>query len=157
VTHTAAALRATAAGQEVLHRGGSQLNGALAAGEVQHVAAGIPVPAARTALLDAYHVGFSASLNHLMVIGAIVAFVGMVCAFALVRQRDFVIPGGGPGGSGGHGGPDRPGGTAVSGDGGAPAAPVGAPGAENPVETVAAAGGAPAPRAAGAGGGAGGA
>ena len=27
-----------------------------------------------------------------MVIGAVVAFVGAVCAFALVRQRDFVVP-----------------------------------------------------------------
>ena len=52
----------------------------------------IPVPAARQALLSAYHVGFSTTLNHLMIIGAIVAFVGAVCGFALVRQRDFVVP-----------------------------------------------------------------
>jgi hypothetical protein len=58
---------------------------------VRQVAASYPA-AARQALLNAYHVGFSASLNHLMDIGAIVAFVGAVCGFALVRQRDFVVP-----------------------------------------------------------------
>ena len=51
----------------------------------------IPAAAARTALLHAYHIGFSTTLNHLMDIGAIVAFVGVLCAFALVRQRDFVV------------------------------------------------------------------
>ena len=42
-----------------------------------------------------------------MVIGAVVAFVGAVCAFALVRQRDFVVPTGAaagpPGASGARG------------------------------------------------------
>jgi len=91
VKYTTSALAKTAPGREVLGRGGSQLRGALSAGEVHQVAASVPV-AARGALLNAYHVGFSATLNHLMDIGAIVAFVGAVCAFALVRQRDFVIP-----------------------------------------------------------------
>ena len=72
----------------------------MSAGEVHQVAQHIPIPAARAALLDAYHVGFSATLNHLMDIGAVVAFVGAVCAFALVRQRDFVIPTGAGGAAG---------------------------------------------------------
>jgi hypothetical protein len=46
-------------------------------------------------LLGAYKVGFSTTLNHLMFIGAVVALVGAVCGFALVRQRDFVVPTGG--------------------------------------------------------------
>ena len=92
VKYTTNTLAQTAAGREVLGRGAAQLRGALAAGEVHQVAGSIPVPAARQALLNAYHVGFSAALNHLMDIGAIVAFVGAVGAFALVRQRDFVIP-----------------------------------------------------------------
>ena len=46
----------------------------------------------RNALLDAYHSGFSITLNHLMVIGAVVAFAGAVAAFALVRQSDFIVP-----------------------------------------------------------------
>jgi EmrB/QacA subfamily drug resistance transporter len=101
VSHTTAALRKSALGLEVLHRGGSSLRTALTAGEVQQVAASIPVSSARDALLHAYRQGFSSTLNHLMDIGAVVAFVGVVFAFALVRQRDFLIPGqGGP-----HGGP----------------------------------------------------
>ena len=60
VSHTDAALNKTADGVAVLHRGGSQLDGALAAGEVHQVAQQIPVAAARDALLSsAYHIGFS--------------------------------------------------------------------------------------------------
>ena len=92
VSHTAATLNKTAAGVAVLHRGGSQLRGALSAGEVHEVASSIPLASARAALLNAYHVAFSSTLNHLMDIGAVVAFVGAVGAFALVRQRDFIVP-----------------------------------------------------------------
>jgi hypothetical protein len=48
------------------------------------------VAASRQALLEAYRVGFSASLNHLMVIGAVISLIGSIGAFVLVRQRDFV-------------------------------------------------------------------
>ena len=50
----------------------------------------IPSASARTALLDAYRIGFSATLDHLMVIAAVIAFIGSVASFVLVRQRDFV-------------------------------------------------------------------
>jgi hypothetical protein len=50
----------------------------------------IPSAASRAALLGAYRVGFSATLDHLMVIGAVIAFIGSIGAFVLVRQRDFV-------------------------------------------------------------------
>jgi hypothetical protein len=80
----------------VLQHGGSQLRGALSSGEVHAAAQRIPVESARQALLSAYHQAFSTTLNHLMVIGAIVAFVGAVSALVLVRQRDFVIPGSAP-------------------------------------------------------------
>jgi EmrB/QacA subfamily drug resistance transporter len=93
VSHTSAALRGSATGQAVLHHGGTQLNAALAAGEVQQTAAALPA-AARNALLHAYHIGFSASLNHLMIISAVVAFVGAIGGYVLVRQRDFVVPAG---------------------------------------------------------------
>jgi hypothetical protein len=53
----------------------------------------IPVAGMRNALESAYHVGFSTTLNHLMIIGAVVAFVGAVGAVTLVRQRDYVVPG----------------------------------------------------------------
>ena len=76
----------------VLHRGGAQLAG----GHVGRRGApgardASPSPGARQTLLHAYHVGFSTTLNHLMIIGAIVAFVGALGGFALVRQRDFVV------------------------------------------------------------------
>ena len=119
VSHTTAALNKSAAGIEVLHRGGSSLRTALTAGEVRQAASSIPVPSAHAALLDAYHQGFSTTLNHLMDIGAVVAFVGVVCALALVRQRDFLVPGqGGPqgGASGTQGAPGA--------DGKAPEAPL---------------------------------
>ena len=118
VKYTTSALAKSVSGREVLSRGGSQLRGALSAGEVHQVARSIPIPAARSALLSAYHVGFSATLNHLMDIGAIVAFVGAVCAFALVRQRDFVIPTGAGGPPSGGAPPD----AGAPADAGVPAA-----------------------------------
>ena len=39
---------------------------------------------------DAYHIGFSTTLNHITIIAAIIAFVGVVGRVLLVRQRDFV-------------------------------------------------------------------
>ncbi len=123
VTNTSAALGKTATGAAVLHRGGDQLRGAMSAGQVHEVASSLPVPAARQALLEAYHIGFSATLNHLMEIGSVVALVGAVAAFALVRQRDFVVPGAGGGHGGGPGG--GPGGPDGSGPGGGDA-PAGA-------------------------------
>ena len=64
----------------------------MTAGEVRQAAQNIPAAAGRSTLLHAYQVGFSTTLNHLMVIGAVVAFVGVVGGFVLVRQRDFVVP-----------------------------------------------------------------
>jgi EmrB/QacA subfamily drug resistance transporter len=100
VSHTTTLLRQTAVGRLVIHQGGAQLGAAESAGEVHQAASKIPLPAARSELLRSYHVAFSATLNHLTIIGAIIAFVGVIGAFFLVRQRDFVIPAGG--GGGGH-------------------------------------------------------
>ena len=88
--HTLAALGNSAAGQAVVAHGGVALKSALAGGGVRQAMGAIPSAASRQALLDAYRVGFSATLNHLMVIGAVIAFIGSVGSFALVRQRDFV-------------------------------------------------------------------
>ena len=110
---TVAALHATAIGHQVAARGGSALNQALQAGAVRQAARAIGYGPARTALLTAYRGAFSSTLNELLVIGAVVAFVGSVASFALVRQRDFVT---GFGGGAGHGTTEAP-----SGDGaGAP-------------------------------------
>ncbi len=92
IAHTTAALNKTADGVAVLHRGGAQLRGALSGGGVREAAQQLPV-GSRNALLTAYHEGFSTTFNHLMVIAAIVAFVGAVAGLVLVRQSDFVIPG----------------------------------------------------------------
>ena len=49
-----------------------------------------PAAPARAALLSAYRVGFASTLDHLMIIGAVVAAIGSLCAYVLVRQADFV-------------------------------------------------------------------
>jgi EmrB/QacA subfamily drug resistance transporter len=87
---TVAALGASATGREVLARGGAQLNGAITGGGVREAVALIPSAPARAALLDAYRIGFASTLDHLMLIGTVVAAIGSISAFALVRQRDFV-------------------------------------------------------------------
>ena len=102
VSRTSALLNQSAVGKEVLHRGGSQLTAALAGGGVTQAAAQIPLASARSTLLHAYHIGFSSTLNHITIIAAIIAFVGSLGGFLLVRQRDFVVPAGPGGGGGGH-------------------------------------------------------
>jgi hypothetical protein len=99
VSHTTAVLAQSGVGRQVLHRGGAQLTAAMSAGEVRQVAAQIP-GAARASLLHAYHIGFSATLNHLTTIAAVIALVGSIGGFVLIRQRDFVVPAGQ--GGGGH-------------------------------------------------------
>ncbi len=89
-THTLHALRSTAAGQGLLAHAGPAVQSAVLGGAVHRAAALLPSEAARAALLGAYRTGFSATLNTLMVIGAVIALIGSVGAFALVRQRDFV-------------------------------------------------------------------
>jgi hypothetical protein len=61
----------------------------LTAGQVRQAIAGLP-PDQAHALNTAYHVGFASSLDLLMVIGAIIAFVGALGSFFLIRQRDFI-------------------------------------------------------------------
>jgi EmrB/QacA subfamily drug resistance transporter len=82
-------LQATPVGREVAAHGGAQLQGAILGGDVRQVSTALP-SAARAALLDAYHAGFSSALNTILIIGAAIALVGSIGAFALVRQRDFV-------------------------------------------------------------------
>ena len=91
VSATTAALHTTEAGRQVAAHGGPALGTALTAGQVHVVAGHISSAPARQALLDAYHTGFASTLNHLTVIGAVVAFVGSIGSYALVRQRDFVV------------------------------------------------------------------
>jgi hypothetical protein len=60
-------------------------------------------PSIQHVVLTAYRTGFSTTLNHLMIIAAIVALVGSIGGFVLVRQRDFVVPGGPGAPAVGHG------------------------------------------------------
>jgi EmrB/QacA subfamily drug resistance transporter len=85
-----ASLQTTPAGKVVLAHGGSQLGSALSTGGIRQVAATIPVPAARNALLTSYQVGFTSTFDHLMGIAAVVAMVGAIGCLFLVRQKDFV-------------------------------------------------------------------
>ena len=89
VTKTNAVLAATRTGQEVARHGGILLTQALQAGAVRQAMQTMPAPA-RSALLAAYRVGFSGTLNELLRIAAVVALLGAVLALALVRQKDFV-------------------------------------------------------------------
>ena len=91
---TLAHLQATPVGREVVSHGGARLQGAILGGAVRQVSSTLPT-AARTALLDAYHAGFSSAFNTIVLIGAVIALIGSIGAFALVRQRDFV-PSGAP-------------------------------------------------------------
>ncbi len=95
-TKTLAALSHSETGRLVLARGGSQLRAAITGGGVRAASSAIPLPAARQALLHAYQVGFTSTLDHLMIIATVIAAVGSVAAFALVRQRDFVVSHGAP-------------------------------------------------------------
>jgi len=87
---TLGALSTSAAGRTVAARGGAELHGALLGGGVRQAAEALSTAGARDALLHAYRVGFASTLDHLMIIGAVVALVGSVASFALVRQQDFV-------------------------------------------------------------------
>jgi hypothetical protein len=113
--HTTAVLNSTPAGRQVLARGGSELSAAVQSGSVRDAAAAVPAPA-RSVLLHAYRIGFSHTFNELMVIGAVIAFVGSVLTLVLVRQRDFVHNMVGVGGDGRDGAESSPAGAGASAD-----------------------------------------
>jgi EmrB/QacA subfamily drug resistance transporter len=83
------ALSSTPAGRAAVAEHGRSLHTAFTSGQVRTALPHLPAAQAH-AVLDAYRSGFATSLDHLLVISAVVAFVGAVGGFALVRQRDFV-------------------------------------------------------------------
>jgi MFS family permease len=87
---TTNALGNSPTGQAVASHGGAALQGALVGGNVQAAITALPSQAARAVLLHAYRVGFSATFDRLMIVAAVIAFIGAVGSFILVRQRDFV-------------------------------------------------------------------
>jgi EmrB/QacA subfamily drug resistance transporter len=69
---------------------------AVNSGAVESAARAVP-PAARDTLVVAAQRAFIDGLNEILIMGAVVAFVGGILALALVRRRDFVAqPGGRP-------------------------------------------------------------
>jgi EmrB/QacA subfamily drug resistance transporter len=110
-TRTLHSLATTAAGRQIAARGGAQLSQAITGGGVREAITAIPSVTGRTALLQAYRIGFTSTFDHLMIIATIIAAIGSVAAFTLVRQRDFVVSHAGPpqaaraDGSGPAGGP----------------------------------------------------
>jgi hypothetical protein len=86
---TSAVLSVSGPGHEVLAHAHGQLGGALVSGDVSAIAHHL-APAARAALGHAYRVGFTSAFTSILMIAAAVALLGALCAFALVRSRDFV-------------------------------------------------------------------
>ncbi len=90
VSHgTTAALQASGHAREALIAAHGKLATLLESGEVTQIAHSLP-PAARTALDHSYRVGFTEAFSTIALIAAMVALVGAVLAFVLVRGRDFV-------------------------------------------------------------------
>ncbi len=87
---TKAALTASGQAPAVESAAHGQLGTLLVSGEVHSVLHTLS-PAARTALQHSFRVGFTDAFTSVLVIGAVIAFVGAVLAFALVRSRDFVV------------------------------------------------------------------
>jgi EmrB/QacA subfamily drug resistance transporter len=89
---TTAALTSSAPGRQVVGAAHGRLSGALVSGEVSQLARHLPA-AARDALGHAYRVGFTDAFTSILIIAGTIAFIGALCAFALVRSRDFVTSG----------------------------------------------------------------
>ena len=87
-SHTRAALAGGPA-RSLLHGGSGRLNGALVSGDVHRLAHTL-APAAQGAFFHAYRVGFTSAFTSILAVAVAVAFTGSVCAFVLVRARDFV-------------------------------------------------------------------
>jgi EmrB/QacA subfamily drug resistance transporter len=93
ITHgTSVALRSSGQAHEILARAHGQLGTLLESGQVTQIAHSLP-SAARSALDHSYRVGFTEAFTTILIIAAAIALVGSVCAFALVRSRDFVSAG----------------------------------------------------------------
>ncbi len=86
---TTAALGTTPGGHLALAAAHGHLAGALVSGEVHAIAGRLPGPA-RLALVHSYRVGFTDAFTTILLIAAMIAFLGALAALALVRARDFV-------------------------------------------------------------------
>jgi EmrB/QacA subfamily drug resistance transporter len=90
VTHgTTTALVASGHAREILATAHGKLGTLLESGEVTQIAHSLS-PTVRAALDHAYRVGFTGAFTTIAAIAAMVALLGAILAFALVRGRDFV-------------------------------------------------------------------
>jgi EmrB/QacA subfamily drug resistance transporter len=89
---TTSALTASGQAHQVVGAAHGQLATLLESGEVSHFAKALPL-AAHTALEHAYRVGFTEAFTTIAIVAAVIALVGSVLAFVLVRSRDFVSAG----------------------------------------------------------------
>jgi len=80
------------AGWQSLDRGGEV--GRLKFAQVGQLLATLP-PARRGVVAEAVRSGFAAGLNDLLIVTAVLAFVGAASALLLIRSQDFVRTGGG--------------------------------------------------------------
>ena len=71
---------------------GGDLGAKLSSGNVGGVLGALP-PAQRQRFVDAFHTGFAGAMNEILVISAIVAFLGALAGFLLVRREDFETAG----------------------------------------------------------------
>jgi EmrB/QacA subfamily drug resistance transporter len=70
----------------------AQIAHAVAGGGTQRVLAAVPT-GQRAAANSAIHAAFAASMNDILLVGALIAFVGAALGLVLVRARDFVTYG----------------------------------------------------------------
>jgi EmrB/QacA subfamily drug resistance transporter len=89
---TSAALHASGHAQEILGAAHGQLGTLLESGNVSQIA-GTLSPGAHSALINSYRVGFTDAFTDILIVGAVLALVGSLLAFALIRGRDFVASG----------------------------------------------------------------
>ncbi|WP_345453324.1 MFS transporter [Nocardioides marinquilinus] len=78
-----------------------QIAAAITGGQVQAVVEQAP-PEARAQISEAATTAFVDSLNHIILIAAVIALVSAVFTLVLIRQKDFVVRGGPPAGSDGQ-------------------------------------------------------
>jgi EmrB/QacA subfamily drug resistance transporter len=86
---TTAALNATGHAREILTASHGQLSTLLESGNVNQIAHTLS-PSARSALVNSYRVGFTDAFTDILIVAAVLALVGSILAFILVRSRDFV-------------------------------------------------------------------
>ncbi len=86
---TSAALNASGHAREILTAAHGQLSTLLESGNVSQIAHTLS-PSARSALTSSYRVGFTDAFTDILIVAAVLALVGSILAFILVRSRDFV-------------------------------------------------------------------